>query len=326
MSNRNKICLEMQAKKIFEKMKAFGTSKNDIKIKAGEEWRAKNLAAQGISKRDYVNDALRDKIVSVSTYKDYATKNNRFFNYCREKGYKCDKLADIKQYIPEYLQEQIDKGNSAWTVKSYAHALGKLYQEKGSDYFKDLKDVPVRMRADITRSRGIAERDHGFSLKNNSEIVNFCRSTGLRNQRELAQLRGNQLHFSKSGQPYISLTGKGGKYREVPIIGKYQNDVVARMQAAGDGKVWDRIPSHMDVHACRAVYANALYHAVARDIKDIPYDRINKGTGRTYQSQVYVCRGDLKGVKFDKNAMKIVSRALGHERISVIAEHYLWGA
>ena len=39
--------------------------------------------------------------------------------------------------------------------------------------------------------------------------------------------------------------------------------------------------------------------------------------------EVYVCRGDLKGVVYDRKAMEIASKALGHNRISVIAAHYI---
>lgn len=327
MGHANKICLEMQAKKIFEGMKAFGESKDDVKKAAGDEWHRLNLQSQGISKRDYVNDALRNKIFSVGTYLDYAAKNNRFFNYCRERGYVDSKhwrLRDIKQYIPEFLQNHIEEGHSAWTVKSHAAALAKLYHERGQDYMRELKNMPSRNREDITRSRGTAKRDYGFSHEKNKEIINFARSTGLRNNRELKQLKGNQLHFSPKGQPFIGIVGKGGKYREIPIIGQYKNDIVERMQVAGDNKVWERVPSHMDVHGYRADYANALYNAIARPIDQIPFDTINKGTGRPYQSEVYHCRGDKKGVCYDKRAMEIVSKALGHDRIGVIAEHYLW--
>ena len=38
---------------------------------------------------------------------------------------------------------------------------------------------------------------------------------------------------------------------------------------------------------------------------------------------VYYCRKDKKGLWYDKEAIKITSKALGHNRISVIAEHYL---
>lgn len=55
----------------------------------------------------------------------------------------------------------------------------------------------------------------------------------------------------------------------------------------------------------------------------IPYDRVNKGSGKKYQSDVYVCRKDEKGKRLDKKAMYITSKALGHNRINVIAEHYL---
>lgn len=37
----------------------------------------------------------------------------------------------------------------------------------------------------------------------------------------------------------------------------------------------------------------------------------------------YYCKKDKKGIWYDKEAMKITSRALGHNRISVIAGHYL---
>ncbi len=63
----------------------------------------------------------------------------------------------------------------------------------------------------------------------------------------------------------------------------------------------------------------------ARDIEDIPYDKVNKGTGHKYQSEVYVCRKDRQGTKLDKRAMKKASKALGHNRVSVIAYSYIKG-
>jgi hypothetical protein len=65
----------------------------------------------------------------------------------------------------------------------------------------------------------------------------------------------------------------------------------------------------MDVHHYRSEYASTLYRKLAR--QEIP------------KAERYCCRGDLKGTWYDKAAMKEVSEALGHSRISVIAEHYL---
>ena len=68
-----------------------------------------------------------------------------------------------------------------------------------------------------------------------------------------------------------------------------------------------------------------LPQARARAIEDIPYDRVNRGTGRRYQSEVYTCRKDEAGKKLDKAAMLICSKALGHNRISVVADNYIRG-
>ena len=53
------------------------------------------------------------------------------------------------------------------------------------------------------------------------------------------------------------------------------------------------------------------------------YYKINKGTGRKYQSEVYICRGENKGKRLDKRAMLEASKALGHNRICVVGEHYI---
>ena len=73
----------------------------------------------------------------------------------------------------------------------------------------------------------------------------------------------------------------------------------------------------------RAEYATAIYKSHARPIAEIPYDRVNKGTGRRYQSQVYTCRKDESGRKLDKAAMLVCSKALGHNRLEVVANNYI---
>ena len=69
--------------------------------------------------------------------------------------------------------------------------------------------------------------------------------------------------------------------------------------------------------------ATAMYGTHARAISDIPYDKVHKGSGRRYQSEVYTCRKDEARKKLDKAAMLICSKALGHNRISVVADYYL---
>ena len=67
----------------------------------------------------------------------------------------------------------------------------------------------------------------------------------------------------------------------------------------------------MDVHSYRSEYAVAIYNQYAR-----PLDELER-------KEKYYCRAELKGVVYDREAMLMASKALGHNRISIIAEHYL---
>lgn len=319
MGHKNKQCLKVQAKERFDKLTCFGRSKNEDKKAAGREYDQliKRGENPGITKREYINNAIRDKIYSINTYGTYAKHNNYFWEYC-EKNHGCKTLDQCRQYVDEWLTKRIDEGKSAYTLSMEKAALCKVYQVDASEF----RDVPERSRAEITRSRGVAVRDTGFSLTKNEEIINFCRGTGLR-RFELAKLQGKDLKFDENKEPYLVVKGKGGRYREAPIVGPHKEQIVSKILAADGGKVWDKIPSHMDVHGYRSDYATAIYTAYARPIEEIPYDKINKGTGKPYQSGVYYCRGDRKGEKMDKEAMLKASQALGHNRLEVVAGHYI---
>lgn len=47
-----------------------------------------------------------------------------------------------------------------------------------------------------------------------------------------------------------------------------------------DEKVWQFIHQCADIHSYRSDYAVAIYKAHARKISEIPFDRVNKGTGK----------------------------------------------
>ena len=268
--------------------------------------------AMGQSKHKAKADGTaQEHIYSYNTYRTYMRHCNYFVRWCAQnapEGQKLRTLEDCRPYATEWLKSRIDAGLSAYTVKLEAAALCKLYGASAADL--GLPSTPKRHRADICRSRQSAIRDTDFSEERNREIISFCRHTGLR-RRELGTIKGTDLCWGADGKAYIHVThGKGGRERDAVVL---DNDpaVIARMQAAGDDLVWPRIPSHMDVHGYRADYATALYSRVARDVTAIP------------SAEQYHCRGDRAGVVYDRVAMLYVSRALGHNRISVIAGHYL---
>lgn len=321
--------------------------------------RLTGMQAFGESKKQAVADGTeKDKIFSFSTYKAYWKHIKYFTKYIREKHPECTTLKSAKKYVNEWLQARTDQGLSAWTIQLEAKAMGKLYGISPDDenYFKP----PKRNREDIKRSRGVRVRDKHFSKTNNDELIRFCKGTGLR-RRELAELRGKDLVTREKieaeiswleSRPPAELTpvdtkrlemlqdtrlfegdyfthvrsGKGGRERLSPIIGPDSAQIIERMQNTPDEeKVWQHVHQSADIHGYRAEYATAMYKAHARPIEEIPYDRVNKGTGRKYQSEVYTCRKDEAGRKLDKAAMLVCSKALGHNRISVVADNYIRG-
>ena len=281
-----------------------------------------------------------------------------FLAYIKENHPECTTLKKAKKYVNEWLQHRVDQGLSAWTIQAEAKAMGKLYgiTPEDQDYFTP----PKRNRQDIKRSRGDRVRDQHFSKTNNDELIKFCRGTGLR-RKELQELRGKDLVPRAQIEAEISelqkipeeqrapsvakrlemlqdarlfpeewfihvRNGKGGRERLSPIIGKNAGQIIERMtDTPSEEKVWQHIHNCADIHGYRAEYATAIYKAHARAIEEIPYDRINRGTGRRYQSEVYTCRKDEAGKKLDKAAMLICSKALGHNRISVVADNYIRG-
>ena len=321
--------------------------------------RLTGMQAFGESKREAAaNGTEKDKIFSFNTYKSYWKHTKYFIKYIKANHPECSTLKSARKYVNEWLQLRVDQGLSAWTVQLEAKAMGKLYQIDPDDehYFKP----PKRNREDIKRSRGDRVRDKHFSKTNNDELIKFCQGTGLR-RKELQELRGKDMISKEQIEAEISRlegipeeqrlpmavqrletlydarmfddrwyihvrNGKGGRERISPIIGKDAKQIIERIAGTpAEEKVWQHIHNSADIHGYRSDYAMAIYKAYAREIQDIPYDRINRGTGNWYQSDVYVCRKDEAGKKLDKAAMLVCSKALGHNRISVVADNYIRG-
>lgn len=315
------------------------------------------MQAFGESKREAVAAGTdKDKIFSFNTYQTYWKHTKYFIKWIQEKHPECTTLKSAKKYLNEWLQSRVDQGLSAYTVQTEAKALGKLYgiQPDDPEYFQP----PKRERANITRSRGDRARDKHFSKTNNDELIKFCQGTGLR-RKELESLKGSDLvskqqilngievlkrktTLTQDEEKYLKILqdaelfeaeyftfirkGKGGRQRLSPIVGKHSEQIVQRIKDTPDNsKVWQHVNSNADIHSYRSDYAVMIYKQYARDIKDIPFDRVNKGTGKKFQSEVYVCRKDEAGKKLDKAAMLVCSKALGHNRLEVVANNYIRG-
>lgn len=328
--------LHQQAYEKLTSMQAFGESKKEAMANGTEE----------------------DKIFSYNTYKTYWKHIKYFIKHVQEVDPTCTSLKHAKKHVNTWLQSRVDQGLSAWTVQTEAKALGKLFGIKPED--KDYFEPPKRNRADIKRSRVSTERDKHFSVTNNDELIKFSKGTGLRRS-ELEALKGSDVVTKAQIEQRIALleqksekgmsaaelkelgilkdaavfevdhyvivrSGKGGRARISPVIGPNTAQIVERIQNTGKNEnVWQHVNSNADIHGYRGDYATMIYKKYAREIKDIPYDRVNKGTGKRFQSEVYTCRKDEAGKKLDKKAMLMASKALGHNRIEVVANNYIRG-
>ncbi len=256
---------------------------------------------------DKINNQMTNKIYSHSTYIAYQRHSLYFTNWAKEK-YQCRTLEDCKPYINEYLQERESKGLSAYTLKLDSSALVKVFKIERADLHK----TPDRKRENIFRSRGVKKNDKYFNAEKHKDLVTFCRGTGLRKS-EVSRIRGIDLK-EKNGKYYLSVTKgtKGGKVREVEIVGEIEK-IVEMLKSKNNELIFEKIPRNADIHSYRAEYCKTIYKKYARSIENLE------------KSEIFVCRKDRKGEKFDKEAMQIASESLGHSRIDVIAGHYLLG-
>lgn len=253
-----------------------------------------------------IENGMRGRIYSDCTLQTYKRHCCYFVKWCREK-YHCKTLEECREHVPEWMATR--SGLSAWTQKLEGCAIAKMYGCKSEDL--NIK-TPSRKRSDIKRSRNPTEYDRHFSEKNHSDIVTFGKSTGLR-RRELSRIRGSAL-IEKGGRYYLEVKEgtKGKRPRVSPIMGTPEEiELVVRLcRKAGNNRVFDKVPHAMDEHSYRKEYCNRVYQAEKRPLETLS------------DKQKYFCRGDMKGVVYDRRALIRASEALGHSRISVIPSNY----
>lgn len=253
--------------------------------------------------------SITEKFTLMAHFRTYLKCCCDFAIYCKEKHGAKD-LISCHQHIDEYLGSKAHL--SAWTQKTYAAAIGKLYGESSTNY----SPTQNRARADIIRGRKEAIRKTHFSESRNHSLIVFARSSGLRRS-EISCVRGTDLvscSSSPTGYGIHVRCGKGGRERTAPLYCNQQelSEIVSMCNARNNEKVFSKVHSCCNIHGYRADYALKVYSTNAKPISELQ------------SREKYVCRKDMKQVVYDRAALKIVSEALGHSRISIVPASYLY--
>lgn len=259
---------------------------------------------------DKMNADTRDKIYSENTFLTYKRQSRYFADWLEKRYPEVKTIEQAKAYVDEYLLYLIEIGKSPSSIATTKAALVKVFQTDASAFV----ETPERTRAGITRSRLDVKQDSHISNKTEERLSRFTSATGLR-RAEMLKIEADDLFF-KGGKAYLSVTKgtKGGKARIVEIVGLSPGDTkdIVEWIQGQNGRLFPHITKHYDNHHYRAIYARRVYDKYARKEKDIP------------PNERYVMRKDRAGEVFDRLAMAVASKNLGHNRISVIAQSYLY--
>jgi Phage integrase family./Phage integrase, N-terminal SAM-like domain. len=260
--------------------------------------------------KDKAEADTKNKIYSKATFETYKQQFRHFADWLDKAHPEAFTLEDARGFVDEYLRHLIELERSAYSISTAKAAIAKVMGVEATQFIA----TPPRLRVDIKRSRGVAERDKHISDKKEEELARFTSATGLR-RKEMTMIRAEDLFF-ENGQAYLNVDKgtKGGKSRVAKIVGKTEAETkeIVKWIQSKEGRLFNKLSSNYDNHFYRATYANRLYNQLKRDIADIPTE------------EKYIMRKDRAGEVYDKQAMLHVSKALGHNRISVIAQSYLY--
>lgn len=259
---------------------------------------------------DKAEAETKNKIYSKATFQTYKQQFKHFADWLEKAHPEAKTLEDARAFVDEYLKHLIELERSAYSISTAKAAIAKIMGVEATQFIA----TPPRLRADIKRSRGEAVRDKHISDKKEEELARFTSATGLR-RKEMTMIKSDDLFF-KNGQAYLNINKgtKGGKPRIAKIVGETEEETKSIVEwiQSKEGRLFNKLSSNYDNHYYRATYANRLYNQLKRDIDKIP------------TQERYVMRKDRAGEVYDKQAMLLVSNALGHNRISVIAQSYLY--
>ncbi len=270
-------------------------------------------------------------------------------------------LEECRLYVSDYIDSSIKRDLSPYTIKLRVAALAKLYGCKAEDFgistpARERRNI-FRSRNVATRDKHFSTKKNAdlitFCKCTGLRRAELQQILGT----DLVYKDGkpflNVTRGTKGGRPRVSPI-MGSDEEIVKVIDMLKN--------AGKNKIFPKVPTHADIHSYRAEYATRVYNAHKRPVNEFKNERLivynnritdvyeaperfpdhvryahlydgtktDKHTGKPKMlpgyrdvSSVFCCRRDRAGEIYDRRALFEASKALGHNRESVVAQHYL---
>ncbi len=247
------------------------------------------------------NPAKTYTIRSINTAKAYRKCGEYFANWLKEvKGINKINLVTT-EVAGEYLQYR-DEYCSAWTVKQDMAAINKIFK-----FNLKSKEIGLKQRKliDIKRSRNGPEVNRPGLLTKCKEQIFFIRSCGCRRD-SIMRVKYSDIVFKNGLATGVRLIEKGGKERTAPVLEQYQTeftDFTNRHELHPNEAIFKLFDTHVAAHFYRAQYAKNLYKEL--------FNRIGNEKHEKYKG-------------YDKEVLKQVSKALGHNRVNVVVDNYMY--
>ena len=287
--------LGIQLHERMEELNRIGQTKHDKKIMVQQFAKNNDL---------YVNPLKNDGIYSYNTYNAYKQTSIEFTRWLQQTHPDVKNINQITfNHAKEYLSYRQDSGKSKWTVDKDMAALNKVLKLEMTK-----KEIGLARKSykESVRSRKDAKMDKKYNPEKYKDQITVAKATGIRRQ-SMLKISPENFIFDRNGVVIsVKVKEKGGKTRIAKILDVYKQDVTniinqSIKEKGMSEKLFDKYTSKIDNHAFRGEYARNLYQEL------IDKQGFNKA--------------DVQG--YDSNVLKTVSRNLGHERISVVIQHYL---
>ena len=294
--------LVYQINQRFKALEKFGESKH----KAKKEY--KDLHPKSTPKVE--------GIYSYKTMAAYRQTLKEFTPFLKEKNIK--NIADVtEEHIKEYLQSRQDKGLSPYTLSKDMAAFNKFF-----DYGLTKKELGLRERSytEITQSRTPTKEGLKYNPKNWERQIAVVKNFGVRRESVLGgsfQLKDGSLYKTPNGI-YVSVVEKNGKFRNVQCLKSGQKDIE---------KLFPDMPTRsrpFSEKEFRNEYKNLGEYLFNRFTKKIRSHQLRAEFARNlYEEKIKEMENPVMDYKgYNEEATREVSRALGHNRPSVVVYHY----